>query len=1035
MKQTTKFLHIVMCMVLGLSVSMTSCKDYDDDIDGLTQRVDELENSLTQLSTDFGELAYVQSVTYNDETRTLTVVTADGKSQTYTVSDEVGDDTNTTYELVVSPNGKGDILVELRGSDGKTSGGQFTLPAASSFDPNMFYVDPNTNMLWYDNVQTSVVIPEATEPFNAKDLKIENDYLTYKGEQLFKLNTFNPNALTVNADGQVLYYGEPTQITIPQVEDTESNVVIGSITNEGGTVTGYIVTYKEGEGDAAKTVNFKLLPNALKSMVFVPEAYLNGVEAMKARYVKANAWVAGEYPEATINGEPAWKQTEDAVANPVKIVAYYHVNPSNVDLNTIKNVYFVVDNKEVVMTKSGEEFDAKLVGKELADGKLKLTFTINGAALATGSNEMTVVAVQAEVEDPMNANGVQLVTSDYAAILNTTINSLSLAPNKEAGYEGRGGALFTSGSDAIMWNTFLPGFGQTPIKVYNNSASEKVQLQDYVLVKYTETSYDGTVLNSQNPYLSVEDMENLGLGIRFRASDYLISNGFDAEKNPVYIHANELYTVDSLTGEVTVKEFAADGKTSSVGKMPIVRVELYNLADRNVVAVGWMALLIQAGNPIAVTPEVDFGEIYWGCQDDTLHVTADFMNTNIFTKLGLTQEEFHSIYRMEANEAVTEDKEAEENILTWIISGEELRAAKNGEVLTTQVIYTAADRENVTITLKATVKYPTASAVGDRIKEYWGNDGKHNYVRLNAVTDGSGSSFTTDLLNVFVGNKLKVEVDKAFESFQNLKYSFIFSADNERTIEVNGEEYELYVGANADTLYAKYTDGDEEVVEPVAVLSGTANAAKNSTITYQNNKAAKALLNKAAHDQINENGAFYALVEIKATSACEDEDCQLAYPLTDNVFKAYFLRPIDVISAENPAELQDAGNSQMSEIRLLDFIKLIDWRNESFEDNKDLYNAYGVKEIVALVGDNKDENHPVYTSLNGGSLTETTLESVTDSLVLGGVEGSYDGGTLTLQNNGINIGDYKLNVPVKVSYKWGEVIEYIIVNVKGTSGN
>ena len=28
MKQTTKFLHIVMCMVLGLSVSMTHCDVY-----------------------------------------------------------------------------------------------------------------------------------------------------------------------------------------------------------------------------------------------------------------------------------------------------------------------------------------------------------------------------------------------------------------------------------------------------------------------------------------------------------------------------------------------------------------------------------------------------------------------------------------------------------------------------------------------------------------------------------------------------------------------------------------------------------------------------------------------------------------------------------------------------------------------------------------------------------------------------------------------------------------------------------------------
>ena len=66
MKQTTKFLHIVMCMVLGLSVSMTSCKDYDDDIDGLTQRVDALESSLDQLSTDFGALAYVKSVSFEN---------------------------------------------------------------------------------------------------------------------------------------------------------------------------------------------------------------------------------------------------------------------------------------------------------------------------------------------------------------------------------------------------------------------------------------------------------------------------------------------------------------------------------------------------------------------------------------------------------------------------------------------------------------------------------------------------------------------------------------------------------------------------------------------------------------------------------------------------------------------------------------------------------------------------------------------------------------------------------------------------------
>ena len=65
MKQTTKFLHIVMCMVLGLSVSMTSCKDYDDDIESLRQEqasqqtalddLEALENQVNQALSDAQE--------------------------------------------------------------------------------------------------------------------------------------------------------------------------------------------------------------------------------------------------------------------------------------------------------------------------------------------------------------------------------------------------------------------------------------------------------------------------------------------------------------------------------------------------------------------------------------------------------------------------------------------------------------------------------------------------------------------------------------------------------------------------------------------------------------------------------------------------------------------------------------------------------------------------------------------------------------------------------------------------------------------
>ena len=44
-------------------------------------------------------------------------------------------------------------------------------------------------------------------------------------------------------------------------------------------------------------------------------------------------------------------------------------------------------------------------------------------------------------------------------------------------------------------------------------------------------------------------------------------------------------------------------------------------------------------------------------------------------------------------------------------------------------------------------------------------------------------------------------------------------------------------------------------------------------------------------------------------------------------------------------------------------------------------------------------------------------------------------GQLTLKNNGAAVGAFQLNVPVKVVYKWGEVIEYVLVDVVATQGN
>ena len=40
MRQTTKFYAVLLCAALGFSTSIQSCKDYDDDIDSLNERID-----------------------------------------------------------------------------------------------------------------------------------------------------------------------------------------------------------------------------------------------------------------------------------------------------------------------------------------------------------------------------------------------------------------------------------------------------------------------------------------------------------------------------------------------------------------------------------------------------------------------------------------------------------------------------------------------------------------------------------------------------------------------------------------------------------------------------------------------------------------------------------------------------------------------------------------------------------------------------------------------------------------------------------
>ena len=149
-----KFLSVVVfgALLASSAGTFTSCKDYDDDIDAVNGRIDELAKSLSDLQAKVG--SFVKSVTYDPATGKLTVVDGENNSVSYTIGQNLP-----TYSISVDKEGKISLL-----KDGEVvSSGTITFPDApttptipDAFDPSKLTVDPTTGKVMYDGKETGV---------------------------------------------------------------------------------------------------------------------------------------------------------------------------------------------------------------------------------------------------------------------------------------------------------------------------------------------------------------------------------------------------------------------------------------------------------------------------------------------------------------------------------------------------------------------------------------------------------------------------------------------------------------------------------------------------------------------------------------------------------------------------------------------------------------------------------------------------------------------------------------------------------------
>nr|WP_302830248.1 hypothetical protein [uncultured Bacteroides sp.] len=873
-------------------------------------------------------------------------------------------------------------------------------------------------------------MPEYTVAVENGKVVLKKDGTTVSSAELpagATYEEFDPAKLTVNAKGEVLYDGAKTGVTVPQ-----SSI---SIIEKDGVVVGYKVV------DNGKESTFYIgdaLP--LSSLVFMPEAYLKGVEAMKATTLTYTEWTKNAYT-LSADGE-TWKAPSSADASYINpdMVAYYHVNPVGVTMEQITSLVLTASDKDYVDANT-RAFAANNVDLEKCsideNGILRVVFNGNSEEIQKiDASQITVFNLKATVD----ANGTsKVVASDYAAIYKSVMKDFVLAKIGEVDTHLYG----ADGNDAGKAKVAIDADPMLELAYTQNTLEEAIDLEKIVETHYKEYVDKDNATASAEKSIANNKLADYGLKLKFSLSDYYQGeNNKTNQSSFAKLEGSKLYAhIEGVT----------EDPIAAVGRMPLVRVELQDAATGKVVNAGWIKVKITRGEVGAESYVLPTETFDLQCDDKEFVLTYMQMNVNVYQKLGLTKNDFHTIYTLDkdatgnavlktgddgvVSELADNDPNVETNCLKWTITATDAQNAidNNDGKLTATATYKALNdnsRGDVTIVFSAVVKAPSASFAADsKNPEYW-YDGlvKMSNVRMNTVVPGvapNDCSFSVNIDNVFMGNapSFKLNSGSADFALDKVGYAYIFSLENEgdEVLGNDGKTYVLHV-ASETLLQAKVkgTAANEDVVKIVG-----------HNAEYQQTNAAKAILNTYAHSET----PFSAIVDMQLTN-----ECGLFLPMTDGQFHADFLRPINVFGKDGNNFID--GTDGGSKIKMLDLVYLTDWRDYKFlanqtspsgatYDGSGYYTYYGVTAIEI------DNEVGITTNMGNGTLGKTLLSTVTDkiTIVQANKDKADDTNVLTYSNIGNNVKSFTVRIPVKVTYKWGTVKASVDVTVKGTEGN
>ena len=816
-----------------------------------------------------------------------------------------------------------------------------------------------------------------------------------------------------------------------------------------------------------------LIGKNLTSLVFVPNLYLDGVEAARYPYADGDYFKAktlgsdlsGFGDGATFVIKKGAKNSYEVETNSHYYMSsidsiYYHLNPVNAKLDGI--AWSLNSNDAETVSRAATQWTPQYKASAKNDGILSVAYSIKNPNKVSIEKELlSIMSLNAELPNDT------IVNSDYSAILPAVRvwKAIGLTDMSKKAVDCTNSKLadelYAKGEDAATYEATIP------VK-YNHGA---INLDTYFNIHYIQQDFTKPTSGEEQAMNYTTALENWGLKLVYELLPYTTGVNQTSEDKYGIIEDNLFYPcyVDSDGKAHKCDSNGGDTGISAVGKKPIVLVTLVDTNNNNkVVLSGYVKLQIVKDikdEPIYLKPAFElpyicnwqYVEITWAQASDQIYEATKMSKDEFVKAYTPTWETF--IYDAKKDEYVATTKYgfvypqddyntgSTNEVVYWYGNIDHLNAIRkdyNGEITIFTKYASNSDIYNfyyIGITVKV-LPNPEVT-LGEKIERYW-------YPETIAVAErdtvkpgvpvpddlNNVNTYVKDMDDYFVGNEVKpIKTSAAQNAKYTLKtlgtdynYNYQFAVK-----QPNVGPYQLYLkkmGSGYDTanLYADNTD--TKAVEDYLVATIDKNSGE---VVYQQNDEAKIILNLFGH---KDPKSAAANIEIVSTYG----SCDI--PLKNDIFTVRFQRPVSIVEG-SVAKFEDA-QANGSTVTLGDLLGLKDWRDETLivkkgtkyvsavENEKELYPYYEFKTI-------KIDTENALCDLNGKKQKVSEVTDALDLTTSGGTDISdvdaFNTIKITYKNNEGNVQKFNLWIPVELTYSWGTLKYEIKAEVSSTKGN